>query len=119
MKKVLGVKVQDGKAFVIEGEAFKCVCIKRKSFEHPISVGSTTHPRLRYVNLTQPPEMNYEKGEIYDCVIDQNDSNTISNYYSVFINELDRNNFTKEEFDKHFMSQEEYRDMKIDKVLSI
>lgn len=112
MKKALGVTVTNGKIFIIEGESFKCICIKSRSYIPARTVG-----RVQYIQLTSV-DMEYKKGEVYDCVIDQNETNSISNPYSVFINELDRNNFTKEEFDEHFMSQEEYRDTKIENILS-
>jgi hypothetical protein len=108
MKKELGIMMHQGVLTVLYGDGHKCRCIKNKVYEDPIFLGGGIPPT--------PTKQEWIKDEIYDYVIDQNDDNTRTNPYSVFINVIDRNNFTKEEFDEYFLSVEEFRNKQISEL---
>jgi len=114
MKKILGVTVLNGEIQVIEVESFKCRCISGLLFAKPTVVGARI---LNTFIFGGESDKEFEEDKIYDYAIDQNDDNTITNYYIVFISDGERNNFTKEQFYEHFIPVDEYRNNQIEEIL--
>lgn len=111
MKKTLGVTVFNGEVQLIEAESFKCRCIYGLLFMEPTQIGTRT------LNTITIGGKEFEEGKIYDYAIDQKEEGTITNPYTVFINDNERNNFTKEQFYEHFIPLDEYRNNQIEEIL--
>lgn len=102
MKKTMGVTVIDGKVVIIEKDSVKVICIKNYN----------GNPMIHKKGIVLLNGLKFEKGIIYDYVLDQNDDNTLSNPHSVFVG-YSYDHFDQEKFDEHFMFIDEYRNKKI------
>lgn len=116
-KRITGVTVVDGEIVTIELEIYKCVCISNMFFMEPTSyLGSSGYGvgsggLYPYIN----PHLKREwiKGQTYDFAIDEH----VVNPYMIYIDNNEFNALMKADFDKHFITIEEFRNQNINHII--
>ncbi len=111
MKRVIGIDFIDNMITPIEVYVSKCICVEKLEWVDAVLIGGIqNHPQTMTLNLTRD---GWEIGKLYEYSI--SDGSEI-NPYLIFL-EGDYNRLTKEDFDNHFKSVEDFRNDKIENIL--
>lgn len=117
-KRITGVEFINGEIEIIELELYKCICISNMFFMEPIitNIGSGSNGLGSggiYPYVMPQLRREWIKGQTYEFVIDEH----VINSYMVYIENHDYNALTKADFDKHFITIEEWRNQNINQII--
>mgnify|MGYP003437681646 FL=1 len=116
-QRITGVKVVDGEIIPIELEIYKCICISDMFFMEPATyIGSSGYGLGSggiYPYINPPLKSEWIKGQTYEFAIDEH----VVNSYMVYIDTNDFNALEKADFDKHFITIEEFRNQNINHII--
>jgi len=117
-KRITGVTVVDGEIVPIELEIYKCICISNMFYMEPtISIGSGSSGLGSggiYPYVIPQLKREWIKGQTYEFVID---AEYLTNPYMVYIENHEFNALNKANFDKHFLTIEEWRNQNINQII--
>ena len=116
MKRVTGIRFEEGRMIEVKNEIYECICIKDRDYTYPYEPTSyTTHPTTVNPTTGEIDLLSYDKDSKYEFYIDED--KRLVNPYSVYVGGNRSNSLTKEEFDNHFVEVSEYRNKRLNKLL--